>query len=155
MISSFPLATDVAALRSRLDGTVVLPGDSGWDQARMAWNLAFDQSPAMVALPRSAGDVRAVVDFARRSGLRVAMQGTGHNAGPMGDLEGTVLVKTSEMRGVTIDAANHVARVEAGALWMDVTGPASEHGLAPLAGSSADVGVVGYTLGGGLSWLAR
>ena len=45
--------------------------------------------------------------------------------------------------------------MQAGALWADVTGPASEHGLAPLAGSSPDVGVVGYTLGGGLSWLAR
>ena len=33
--------------------------------------------------------------------------------------------------------------------------PASEAGLAPLAGSSPDVGVVGYTLGGGLSWLGR
>ena len=58
------------------------------------------------------------------------------------------------MRGVRIDPGTRRARVRAGALWADVTAPASAYGLAPLAGSSHDVGVVGYTLGGGLS-LAR
>ena len=99
--------------------------------------------------------MQALVDFARTRGLRVAMQGTGHNASPMGPLDDTMLVKTSEMRGVEIDERNCIARVEAGAQWLDVTGPASEAGLAPLAGSAPDVGIVGYTLGGGLSWLGR
>jgi FAD/FMN-containing dehydrogenase len=155
MITAYPIDSDVEALRSRLDGEIVLPGEEAWDEARQAWNLAVDQRPAMVALPRTAEDVQELVGFARRRGLRVAMQGTGHNASPMGPLDGTMLVKTAEMRGVTIDAEDRVARVEAGALWADVTHPASELGLAPLAGSSPDVGVVGYTLGGGLSWLGR
>ena len=59
------------------------------------------------------------------------------------------------MRGVEIDPQARIARVEAGALWIDVVEAAAEHGLAALAGSSPDVGVVGYTLGGGLSWLSR
>ena len=155
MLSISPLHTDAAALRETLTGSVVLPGEDGWDAARQAWNLAADQRPAVVALPESAADVQALVDFARTRGLRVAMQGTGHNACPMGPLEDTLLVKTERMRGVEIDERNCVARVEAGALWIDVTAPASEAGLAPLAGSSPDVGVVGYTLGGGLSWLGR
>ena len=100
-------------------------------------------------------DVQAAVAFARRHDLRVAPQGTGHNAGALESLEGTMLLRMSELRGVEIDAERKVARVEAGALWADVTVPASEHGLAPLAGSSPDVGVVGYTLGGGMSWLGR
>jgi FAD/FMN-containing dehydrogenase len=155
MLSISPLSADVAALREGLDGDVVLPGEAGWDAARQAWNLAADQRPALVALPESAADVQALVDFARTRGLRVAMQGTGHNAVPLGPLDDSVLVKTERMRGVEIDERNCVARVEAGALWIDVTAPASEAGLAPLAGSSPDVGVVGYTLGGGLSWLGR
>ena len=155
MLSTHPLASDVSSLRSQLEGAVVLPAEDAWDTARQAWNLAVDQRPALVALPRSAADVQALVDFARSHGLRIAMQGTGHNAAPMGPLDDTMLVKTSEMRGVEIDEADSVARVEAGALWLDVTAPASEAGLAPLAGSSPDVGVVGYTLGGGLSWLGR
>jgi hypothetical protein len=95
------------------------------------------------------------VEFARARGLRVAPQGTGHNASAIASLERTILVKTSALRDVEIDPAARRARVGAGVLWAEVTGPASEHGLAPLAGSSPDVGVVGYTLGGGLSWLGR
>jgi FAD/FMN-containing dehydrogenase len=156
MRTARPLAADLADLRSRLLGTVVAPGEESWDQARQAWNLAVDQQPALVALPRCTGDVQVLVEHAREAGLRIAMQGTGHNAGPMaGDLERTILVKTSELREVHIDAEARIARVEAGVVWAEVTHPASELGLAPLAGSSPDVGVVGYTLGGGLSWLGR
>jgi hypothetical protein len=97
----------------------------------------------------------AVVELARREGLRIATQSTGHNAGPLGSLEGTILLKTSRMRRVAIDPVARTARAEAGALWGEVSVPAAEHGLAPLAGTSPDVGVVGYTLGGGVSWLAR
>ena len=134
---------------------VVLPHDPRWNEARVAWNLAVDQQPAAVALPESAADVMAVVRWARSRGLRVAPQGTGHNAAAMGSLAHTVLVKTERMRGVEIDAERRIARVEAGVLWAEVSEAAAEHGLAALAGSSPDVGVVGYSLGGGISWLAR
>jgi FAD/FMN-containing dehydrogenase len=87
--------------------------------------------------------------------LRIAPQGTGHNATPIAWDQGTILLSTSRMRGVKIDVTARRARVAAGALWLEVTEPASEHGLAPLAGSSPDVGVVGYCLGGGVSWLGR
>jgi FAD/FMN-containing dehydrogenase len=134
---------------------IVLPHDPSWNRARLAWNLSADQQPAAVALPESADDVKAVVRWARQSGLRIAPQGTGHNAVPLGSLAHTVLVKTERMRGVEIDAPAQRARVEAGVLWVEVADAAAEHGLAALAGSSPDVGVVGYTLGGGVSWLGR
>ena len=146
---------DAHDLFTRISGDVVGPADTAWDQARQAWNLAVDQRPALVAFPENADDVVAIVDYARENGLRVAPQGTGHNAGPLGSLENTVLLSTSRMRGVVIDPVARRARVAAGTLWLEVTAPASEHGLAPLAGSSPDVGVVGYSLGGGVSWLAR
>jgi FAD/FMN-containing dehydrogenase len=134
---------------------LVREGDARYDEVRPAWNLAVDQRPAAVAVPRDADQVVAAVLYAKREGLRVAAQGTGHNASPLGDLSDTLLIKTHEMRGVEIDADNRIARVEAGAQWGDVVGPAGEHGLAALAGSSHDVGVVGYALGGGVSFLAR
>lgn len=146
---------DVSTLRAQLDGRLVLPGDPGWDGARQAWQLTVDQHPEAVILAASARDVVTTVNAARATGLRVAAQGTGHNASPLGPLAGTVLIKTSEMRGVVIDPEARTARVEAGALWGDVQAAAAPHGLAGLAGTAADVGVVGYTLGGGLSWLAR
>ena len=73
----------------------------------------------------------------------------------MGSLEGTLLLKTDLLRGVSVDPAARLARVEAGAVWQQVVDAAAQHGLAALAGSSPDVGVVGYCLGGGLGWLGR
>jgi FAD/FMN-containing dehydrogenase len=134
---------------------LVHPHDPGWDEARRAWNLAVDQQPTAVALPESVDDVVAVVRWARSRGLRVAPQATGHNAGAMGSLAHTVLVKMERMRGVEIDTVNRRARVAAGVVWAEVSDAAAEHGLAALAGSSHDVGVVGYSLGGGISHLAR
>lgn len=152
------LDTTSAALRElrlRVRGAVAAPGDDAYDVARQAWNLAADQRPTAVVHAQDASDVRAVVDLARAAGLQVAPQGTGHNAVPLGALDDTILLRTDAMRTVTLDIERRSARVGAGAQWLDVTAPASEHGLAPLAGSSPDVGVVGYTLGGGMSWLGR
>lgn len=137
-----------------IPGMIVLPDDPTWDEARQAWNKAIDQHPAAVALPRSAEDVRALIDYARQQGLRVAAQGTGHNAGPLGPLADTVLVKTEAMRGVQVDPAAGTMRVEAG-VWVEVVEAAARHGLAALAGSSPNVGVAGYILGGGMGWLGR
>jgi FAD/FMN-containing dehydrogenase len=148
-------SANVEDLRGRLAGEIVLPGDGGWDAARQAWNLSVDQRPVAVVFPETAEDVAAVVEVARVDGLRVGAQGTGHSAAPMGPLDGTILIKTSRMRGVEIDAPSKRARVQAGALWGEVVPAAAEHGLAALAGSAKDVGVVGYTLGGGIGWLAR
>jgi hypothetical protein len=143
------------ALKSRLNGRLISPDDPHWDEARLAWNLSVDQRPAAVALPESADDVVAVVQTAREHGLRVAPQGTGHGASATGSLADAVLLKTHRMGGVDIDADNARVRVEAGALWENVTPPAAERGLAALAGSAGDVGVVGYSLGGGVGWLVR
>ncbi len=151
-----PITTpDVDELRGLVAGEVVVPGDESYETARLAWNLTARQRPAVVVIPDRADDILAAVRFARAQRLRVAAQGTGHNAMPLGEAADSVLIKTHRMRGVEIDAESRIARVEAGALWMDVTGPASELGLAALAGSSPDVGVVGYSLGGGMGWLAR
>ena len=153
-------AFSAPALRTRylepgLEGKVMLPGDDGFDEARRAWNLAVDQRPAAIAFPESAAEVAAAVRYAAGHGLRVAAQGTGHNAGPLGPLADTVLLRTGRMRGIQVDPQARTARVEAGAVWLDVVQAAAQHGLAALAGSSPDVGVTGYTLGGGLSFLGR
>jgi hypothetical protein len=131
-------------------------GAEEWDAARAAWNLAIDQQPAMVAWPRNVDEVATVVGYARENGLRVAVQAEGHSAGPLGGVgEDTLLLKTGRMRGAEIDASRRRARVGAGAKWQDVSALASPEGLSALSGSSAEVGVVGYTLGGGHGWLAR
>jgi hypothetical protein len=138
-----------------LGGKIVLPDHAQWDEARLAWNLAVDQQPVAVVFPESAEDVGAVVDLARAFGLRVAAQGTGHNAAPLGQLDDTVLVKTKRMRAIEIDPETRIARLDAGVRSLELVEAAARHGLSPLPGSSPDVGVVGYTLGGGFSWFSR
>jgi len=138
-----------------ISGRVATPSDPDWDEARAAWNLVADQNPEAVALVESAEDVVATVRFAAQHDLRVAGQGTGHGAAPLGPLEGAILIKTERMRGIEVDPGSRTARVEAGVLSAELGAAASEHGLSALPGSSPDVGTVGYTLGGGMSWLAR
>jgi FAD/FMN-containing dehydrogenase len=148
-------ARDLETLRAAVTGKIFTPGDAGYDQARQAWNLAIDERPAVVVMAESAADVAQAVWFARTHGMRIAPQGTGHGAEPLEPLQGAMLLRTVRMRSVHIDPASRTARAEAGALWQDVTVPAGEHGLAALAGTSPNVGVTGYTLGGGMGWLAR
>jgi hypothetical protein len=138
-----------------IDGRLATPSDSDWDQARAAWNLAADQRPEAVAFVAGAEDVARTVRFAAGHELRVAAQGTGHGAVALGSLEGTILIKTERMRGVEVDPEAQTARVEAGVLVLELSEAAGAHGLSSMPGSSPDVGVAGFTLGGGLSWLGR
>ena len=138
-----------------LDGRMVRPGHGDWDQSRQAWNLALDQRPAAVVVAGSVRDVQATVGAAAGLGMRVAPQVTGHGAAALGDLGGTILLRLDELRGISVDSRARIARAKAGVLWQEVTAEVAKHGLAALAGTAADVGVVGYTLGGGLSWLSR
>ena len=142
-------------LRDQLAGDVVLPHDEAWETARQAWNLAVDQRPVAIVYPASAADVVATVRHAFQEGLRIAFNAGGHNAGPIDWSRDTMLLKFDRMRGIEIDAASRRARVQAGALSKPLAIAAAEHGLAYLAGTSPDVGVVGYALGGGLSWMVR
>jgi FAD/FMN-containing dehydrogenase len=156
MTTTKPVAgRDLGTLRTAVTGDVFTPADHGYDQARRPWNLTADERPAVVVVAESAADVVQAVRFARSRGMRIAPQGTGHGSEPLEPLGGAMLLRTVRMRGVRIDPAARTARAEAGALWQDVTVPAGQHGLAALAGSSPDVGVTGYTLGGGMGWLAR
>ena len=136
-------------------GRVATPADSDWDAARAAWNLAADQNPVAVAFAESADDVAKVVSFAGRNDLKVAGQGTGHGAVALGPLDDTILLKTERMREVEVDAGSRTATIAAGVLVEELGAAAQAHGMCSMPGSSPNVGIVGYTLGGGLSWLGR
>ena len=146
-----------ASIHERLARQVhgaVFDGDDPAAAAEIAaFNTAVTHHPAAVVAARSASDIAAAVRHAAADGLGIAVQATGHGASSPS--EGTVLVSTRAMQGVHVDAAARVARVEAGVRWRSVIDVATPFGLAPLNGSSSGVGVVGYTLGGGMGHLAR
>src|SRR3954464_6052638 len=105
-------------------------------------------------LATSAADVRRAVLAARARGLRGAVRSTGHGtlAEPGSD---TLLIDTSAMRSVLVDPERRTARVGPGVTAEELVAAAAPFGLAPVTGTSATVGVTGYTLGGGHGWLSR
>jgi FAD/FMN-containing dehydrogenase len=154
-VTAIETSSTLQALRSRFKGAVIDPEGRGWGAATQAFNLAFTQEPELVAVPADEQDVVTIVDFARANGMQVAPQRTGHNAEPLGAMDNVILVKTDALQGVEIDAKRRIARVRSGAKWGDVVPRASELGLAALHGSTPDVSVAGYSLGGGVGWYAR
>jgi FAD/FMN-containing dehydrogenase len=148
----FP-AADVDDLRISVHGPVFAAGDDGLAAEVATWNVAIQHTPAIAVGATRAADVCAAVSWAVAHDLRVAVQATGH--GPVRNAAGSMMVTTRRMQGVFIDPERRTARVEAGVKWKRVMEAAAEFGLAGLCGSSSDVGVVGYTLGGGLGSLGR
>ncbi|SHN47221.1 FAD-binding oxidoreductase [Cryptosporangium aurantiacum] len=140
-------------LRSAVRGRVLLPGDAGFADAARPWNLAVEQPVAAVVDAEDADDVAALVSHARAHGLTVAAQPSGHGA--TGDVEGVVLLRIRRLDELRVDPDARTARVGAGVTWGQVQAVAGPHGLTGLPGSSPAVSVVGYTLGGGLSWFGR
>jgi FAD/FMN-containing dehydrogenase len=143
------LPGDAAPLVATVAGSVLLPGDAGYDDERAVWNLNHELVPAVIVVPESVADVQAAVTFAARQHRPVLVKTTGHQI--VGQAHGAVVIATRRMNDVVIDAFGRTARVSAGAIWSEVIEEAAKAGLAPLNGSNPTVGVAGYTLGGGLS----
>ncbi|AEG44551.1 FAD-binding oxidoreductase [Isoptericola variabilis] len=145
-----PLARRLAPA---LDGELLLPGDPAFDAALPGYNLAVRHTPVAVVMAASADDVARTVRTVRATGLRVAVRATGHGAAAAGP--DTVLLDTSRLQELRLDPRARTVRVGAGVRWRQVLDAAAPYGLAGLCGSSPDVGVVGYTLGGGTGPVAR
>jgi FAD/FMN-containing dehydrogenase len=142
----------VEDLSAVLEGRLLLPGDPEAAALASPFNLAVPVTPLAVVAAASAADVVAAVRFAARHGVEVAVQATGHGAVPVDS--STLLVHTGRLDECTVHPEGW-ARVGAGVRWQQVLDAAAQHGLAPLAGSSPGVGVVGYTTGGGTGPVAR
>lgn len=140
-------------LARRVTGAVYGGADAATTSETAAFNTAVTHRPAVVLAAADAADIATAVRVANEKGLQVTVQATGHGAAAPAD--GTMFVSTKGMQGVHVDPVRRRARVEAGVRWRTVIDAAVPHGLAPLSGSSSGVGVVGYTLGGGMGHLAR
>ncbi|MFE6970533.1 FAD-binding oxidoreductase [Isoptericola sp. NPDC057653] len=140
-------------VRPGLAGTVHLPGEPAYDAALEGFNLALVHRPALVVRAASPEDVARTVRAAAGHGLGVGVRSTGHSAAPTGPAD--VLLDVSALDGLEIDPVERTATVGPGTPWRAVLDAGAPHGLGGLCGSSPHVGVVGYTLGGGLGPLAR
>jgi FAD/FMN-containing dehydrogenase len=140
-------------LARRVAGLVLAGDDPRVAEEVATFNLAITHRPAVVVGATCVEDVAAAVSWAVANGLPAAAQATGH--GPVRAVEDALLVTTSRMRSVEVDADRRTAKVGAGVRWADVIGAAAPYGLTGVSGSSSSVGVVGYSLGGGMGSLGR
>ena len=143
------------ALDRDLDGDVVFPGHPGYDSARMLWNAMIDKRPSVIVRCLSDSDVAMSIRFASEAGLALAVRGGGHSVAGNSSCDGGLIVDLSRMRQVTVDPRSRRAHVAGGAVWADVDGRCSEHGLHTTGGVVSSTGVAGLALGGGIGWLSR
>ena len=142
-------------LAGGLDGSLLSPGDEGWEDAVLIWNGMTATTPALVVQPTSAADVAAAVTFARDRSLLVSIKGGGHNIAGTAVAERALTLDMSRMREVEVDRRAKLAHVGPGCRLQDVDRATQAHGLATPMGFVSDVGVAGLTLGGGLGYLTR
>jgi FAD/FMN-containing dehydrogenase len=145
----------VEALRSRLRGPVLRPGDPGYDDARAVWNGMIDRRPALVVRCLGVADVVAAVAFARERGVPLTVKSGGHNIAGLSVADGAVTLDLSLMRGVRVDPGARLAWAQAGCLLGDVDRETQLHGLAAPLGFVSTTGIAGLTLGGGFGYLTR
>jgi FAD/FMN-containing dehydrogenase len=141
------------ALRARFSGTLLGPGDAGYEEARRVHNGLIDRRPALIAQCRDAGDISTAIGAAADAGLPVTVRGGGHNVAGKAVQDGAVMIDLSQMKDVQVDPDAKTIRAQGGVLWGELNAAAAEHGLATTGGAISTTGIAGLTLGGGLGWL--
>lgn len=146
-------ARDIDELRAAVTSAVWLPGEDGYHRAVSTWNVGVQLRPAAVLSAHTAADVVAGVRWAAQHKMPVGAHATGHGA--VANADGALLINTSQLNTVEVDAQARTATVGAGARLAALTAAAAPHGLAALQGSSGSVSVAGFVSGGGLAVLSR
>ncbi|HET8891600.1 MAG TPA: FAD-binding oxidoreductase [Candidatus Angelobacter sp.] len=140
---------DIRRLASEIKGRLIAPGAPDYESSRLVFNRAFDQRPALIVRCAGASDIARALNFAQTRNLPLAVRGGGHSRAGFSVCDGGVVIDLSGMKRVEVDANKRVARAEAGSLVGDLDQATCRFGLATTAGGCPNVGLAGFTLGGG------
>ena len=146
---------DLEALRRGLTGTMALPGEAAYDEARRVWNGMIDRRPAAVVHAGSDDDIAATIRMARDHGLLLAIRGGGHNVAGNGTVDDGIVLDLGNLNAVEVDPIAREVHVGPGATLGDVDRATEPHHLAVPSGVVSGTGIAGLTLGGGVGWLTR
>ncbi len=142
-------------LENALEGNVIQPGDSNYDEIRKIWNAMIDRKPSAIVQCANADDVAETIKFARSNDMEFSVRGAGHNIAGNSLCEDGILLDLSTMKGVKIDVERKRAFVKPGATLGEFDEATQKHGLATPVGINSITGISGLTLGGGMGWLTR
>jgi FAD/FMN-containing dehydrogenase len=150
-----PALLAIEEIRSSFSGTVIAPGDDGYDKARAAFYGGIDRHPAVILRPRNADEVCTLVRLARDTGMELSIRSGGHSVVGHSITEGGIMLDLSDMRDLQINVEDRTAWAEAGLTTGEYTAATAAHGLATGFGDTGSVGIAGITLGGGVGYLVR
>ena len=138
-------------LRSTSSATILSPDDDGF---AAAVGVYAGDPPALVVRVASEEDVAAAVRYAVASGLGVAVRSGGHGGPMFSPGADRLLIDLAGLNSVSVDGSG-VTTIGPGAVWADVASALQPSGFAVSSGDTADVGVGGLALGGGIGLLVR
>jgi hypothetical protein len=122
----------VRDLRASLSGTLLAPGEEGYEAARRVWNGMIDRHPALIARCADTADVVRALTFARERQLLLAVRGGGHSFPGYSTCDGGVVIDLSSMRSVVVKADTRTARVSGGPRRGSPEARAGDHARADL-----------------------
>src|SRR5881397_820420 len=147
------VAAEAAEFGKTFRGTLMRPGDAGYEEARKVHNGLVNKRPALIAQCRYTSDAADAIRLAQKLGVEVAVRGGGHNVAGRATIDGGLMIDLSPLKGIHVDARARTARAQGGVLWKELNRETQLHGLATTGGVVSTTGIAGLTLGGGLGWL--
>jgi len=148
-------AQTAEALRAKVAGPVITPGNPSYDEARKVYNAMIDRRPAAIVQCTSAADVAAVVQQAAETGLELAVRGGAHSVPGFGTADDALVADLSGLATVSVDPSARIARAGGSVTWGAFNEATGAHGLATTGGVISTTGIGGLTLGGGIGYLSR
>lgn len=148
---------DLDHLRQNLTGTVVRPGAAGYAEAVTIDNGRIRLQPGVVVLAGSVNDVVRTMRFAQEHRVKLTVRSGGHSAAGYCLNQGGIVLDMTAMKGKSFDAGRRTLHAQIGNTWSDLyvyltnTGT----GLIPVGGGCPTVGIPGFMLGGGVSFVSR
>src|ERR1051326_4509147 len=108
-------ATKIEELKNSSKGEILLPSDNGCENARKIWNAMIDKRPAVIVRCSTTSDVVDAVNFARESGLMLAVRGGGHNIAGSALCDDGIVIDLSPMKAANVDPGARRVTIEGGA----------------------------------------
>jgi FAD/FMN-containing dehydrogenase len=111
--------------------------------------------PSCILYPSTAQEVAAIVRILNENNEPFVVKSGGHNPNQgFASIDGAPLISTKYLNEVTFDPASMTVRVGPGNDWQDVQEQLQSAGVAVVGGRIGEVGVGGYMVGGGLSFMS-
>lgn len=144
-------------LSRKLSGYILEPEDSRYATALQIDNGRIRLRPGVIVFPTSADDVVLTLRFILDNNLPFTVKGGGHSAAGYCLNDDGVVIDMVHLNAISFDPKKPSVTVQMGARWSEVYEymEATETGLIPVGGGCPTVGISGFMLGGGYSFVSR